>query len=89
MISSMVKVFGGIPKILPIAKDKTKDIEKILNKNLDCDLFVSSGGASVGKYDLLKSVLDKKNSNTNVNFWKIAMRPGKPLIFGKYKNIPF
>ena len=32
MISSMVKVFGGIPKILPIAKDKTKDIEKILNK---------------------------------------------------------
>ena len=89
MISSMVKVFGGIPKILPIAKDKTKDIEKILNKNLDCDLFVSSGGASVGKYDLLKSVLDKKNINTNVNFWKIAMRPGKPLIFGKYKNIPF
>jgi len=89
MISSMVKVFGGIPKILPIAKDKTKDIEKILNKNLDCDLFVSSGGASVGKYDLLKSVLDKKNIDTNVNFWKIAMRPGKPLIFGKYKNIPF
>ena len=37
----------------------------------------------------LKSVLDKKNSNTNVDFWKIAMRPGKPLIFGKYKNIPF
>lgn len=89
MISSMVKVFGGIPKILPIAKDKTKDIEKILNVNLDCDLFVSSGGASVGKYDLLKNILDKKNSSTNIHFWKIAMRPGKPLIFGKYKNIPF
>ena len=89
MLSSMVRVFGGIPKILPIAKDKTKDIEKILNRNLNCDFFVSSGGASVGKYDLLKSVLDKKTSNTNVNFWKIAMRPGKPLIFGKYKNIPF
>ena len=89
MLSSMVKVFGGIPKILPIAKDKTKDIEKILNRNLNCDFFVSSGGASVGKYDLLKSVLDKKTINTYVNFWKIAMRPGKPLIFGKYKNIPF
>lgn len=89
MISSMVKVFGGIPKILPIAKDKTKDIVSILNGNLDCDFFVSSGGASVGKYDLLKNILDKKNSDTNVHFWKIAMRPGKPLIFGKYKNIPF
>ncbi len=89
MISSMVKVFGGFPKILPIAKDKTNDIEKILNRNLDCDFFVSSGGASVGKYDLLKSVLDKRNNATNLYFWKIAMRPGKPLIFAKYKNIPF
>ncbi len=89
MISSMVKVFGGIPKILPIAKDKTKDIEKILNKNLNCDIFVSSGGASVGKYDLLKSILDKKNNTTNLHFWKIAMRPGKPLIFAKYKGVPF
>ncbi|MDC3063668.1 molybdopterin molybdotransferase MoeA [Alphaproteobacteria bacterium] len=89
MISSMVKVFGGVPKILSIAKDETKDIERILNRNLDCDFFVSSGGASVGKYDLLKSTLDKKNNTTNLHFWKIAMRPGKPLIFAKYKNIPF
>ena len=88
MISSMVKVFGGTPKILPIAKDKTKDIEKILNKNLDCEFFVSSGGASIGKYDLLKSIFDKKKNTTNLHFWKIAMRPGKPLIFAKYKNVP-
>ncbi len=89
MISSMVRVFGGIPKILPVAKDKAKDIENILNRNLDCDFFVSSGGASVGKYDLLQNILDKKNNTTNLYFWKIAMRPGKPLIFAKYKNIPF
>ena len=88
MISSMVKVFGGTPKILPIAKDKTKDIEKILNKNLDCEFFVSSGGASIGKYDLLKSIFNKKKNTTNLHFWKIAMRPGKPLIFAKYKNVP-
>ena len=42
MISSMVKVFGGIPKILPIAKDKTNDIEKILNKRFDLPYGLST-----------------------------------------------
>ncbi len=89
MISSMVKIFGGIPRVLPIANDKIEEIENILNKNLDCNLFVSTGGASVGKYDLLGHLLDKKKKETNLNFWKIAMRPGKPLIFAKYKDVPF
>tara|TARA_E500000178_G_scaffold356142_1_gene431942 strand:- start:2218 stop:3435 length:1218 start_codon:yes stop_codon:yes gene_type:complete len=89
MISSMVKIFGGIPKILPIAKDNIKHIETILNENLDCNFFVSSGGASVGKYDFLHRVLDKNDKDTYLHFWKIAMRPGKPLIFAKYKKIPF
>ena len=42
MISSMVKIFGGIPRVLPIANDKIEEIENILNKNLDCNLFVSN-----------------------------------------------
>ena len=88
MISSIVNVYGGFPRLLPIAPDNINEIEKILNANLDCDFFVSTGGASVGKYDYLHKVLNKKNKHTFVDFWKIAMRPGKPLIFGKYKNIP-
>ena len=75
--------------MLPIANDKIEEIENILNKNLDCNLFVSTGGASVGKYDLLGHLLDKKKKETYLNFWKIAMRPGKPLIFAKYKDVPF
>ncbi len=88
MIASMIERLGGNPKLLPIAPDNADKIEDILNTNLDCDLFVSSGGASVGKYDFLHHILNKKTKNTFVDFWKIAMRPGKPLIFGKYKNIP-
>lgn len=88
MISSIISVYGGFPKLLPIAPDDINKIEKILNANLDCDFFVSTGGASVGKYDYLHEILNKKSKHTFVDFWKIAMRPGKPLIFGKYKNIP-
>ena len=88
MLSSMVKIFGGVPRILPIAEDKKNSIITILDRNLDCDLLLTTGGASVGKYDLLKSVFDSKTQRTKIEFWKIAMRPGKPLIFGLYKNVP-
>ena len=88
MISSIINVSGGSPRLLPIAPDNIHKIEEILNANLNCDLFVSTGGASVGKYDFLHNILNKNNKQTYVDFWKIAMRPGKPLIFGRYKNIP-
>ena len=83
MLASMISIFGGLPKILPIAKDNIITIEKILSKNLDCDLLVTTGGASVGKYDFLSNLFKK-----NIKFWKIAMRPGKPLIFGSFKKVP-
>ena len=53
MLASMIKIFGGIPRILPISKDNKNSIKKILENNLDCNLLVSTGGASVGKYDYL------------------------------------
>ena len=47
------------------------------------DVIVTIGGASVGDYDLVKKSIEK---DLNLKFWKIAMRPGKPLIFGYVKN---
>ena len=88
MLASMIKVFGGIPRILPISKDNKNSIKKILEKNLDCNLLISTGGASVGKYDYLSHLFNKKQVFTSFDFWKIAMRPGKPLIFGKLKKTP-
>ena len=87
-MSSIVKTLGGIPRLLPIAEDNKKSLKKILEKNLDCNLLLTTGGASVGRYDKLKSIFQEKNKNTKINFYKVAMRPGKPLIFGKYKGTP-
>lgn len=76
----------GIPKNLGIAKDKPDMLEARLKGGLDCDMILTSGGVSVGDYDLVKFILAKMG--TNIRFWKVAMRPGKPLVFGLVKGIP-
>ena len=87
MLASMVKEFGGIPKILPVASDNELDIYNILNSSTDCDLIITTGGVSVGKYDLIQKALENFSRN-KTEFWKIAMRPGKPLLFSKINKTP-
>lgn len=77
---SQILKCAGIPKNLGIAKDKPAQLEKKIKQGLDCDLVLTSGGVSVGDYDLVKDILAKMG--TNIKFWKVAMRPGKPLVFG-------
>ena len=86
MLASMVKEFGGIARILPVAKDNLQDIYEILENALDSDLIITTGGVSVGKYDLIQKALSKFKNK--IEFWKIAMRPGKPLLFSKINNTP-
>ena len=86
MLSSMVQEFGGIPRILPVAKDNLQEIYEILENALDSDLIITTGGVSVGKYDLIQKALTKFDNK--IEFWKIAMRPGKPLLFSKINNTP-
>lgn len=83
---SQVREYGGIPKNLGIAKDKPRSLEKKIKQGLDCDIILTSGGVSVGDYDLVKDILAKLG--TNIKFWKVAMRPGKPLVFGNIRGIP-
>ena len=78
---------GGIPENLGIVKDNFSQLEKKIRAAvLTCDLILTSGGVSVGDYDLVKDVLAKMG--TNIKFWKVAMRPGKPLAFGMIQGIP-
>lgn len=83
---SQILKCGGIPKNLGIAKDKPDMLEARIKAGLDCDMILTSGGVSVGDYDLVKFILAKMG--TNIRFWKVAMRPGKPLVFGLVKGIP-
>ena len=86
MLASMVQEFGGVARILPVARDNLKDIYEILETALDSDLILTTGGVSIGKYDLIQKALSKFENK--IEFWKIAMRPGKPLLFSKINNTP-
>ena len=83
-IISLIKNWGGEPIDIGIARDNSEDLIKNIKKGRKFDLFVTIGGASVGKYDLIQKSLS--NQGFILVFWKLAMQPGKPLMFGKNKN---
>ncbi len=86
--TSQVKALGADPVFLGIARDNEEDVRQKLQEGLeaDVDLFVSSAGVSVGAYDVVKTVLVQDGQ---VGFWRVRMRPGKPLAFGTYANVPY
>ena len=86
MLAAQIKSAGGIPIYLGIAKDTEKDLMEKFEWALKADIVVSSGGVSVGDYDLVKSTLQKMGQD--MLFWKVAMKPGKPLAFGRIGKTP-
>jgi molybdopterin molybdotransferase len=85
-MSAMVRVFGGEPHVLGIAPDDREALAAMAGGAKGADLLLTSGGASVGDHDLVQSVLGE--IGFELGFWKIAMRPGKPLIFGHVGDTP-
>jgi len=73
---------------LGVAADNKGDIRSRLDQAVRAgtDVIVSSAGVSVGSFDYVRSVIEEDGE---LNFWKVNMRPGKPLAFGKYHGIPF
>ncbi len=73
---------------LGVARDTQEDIRSKLDNAAKgkADLIISSAGVSVGAFDFVKSVIEEEGE---LEFWKVNMRPGRPLAFGKYKGIPF
>lgn len=86
--AAQVRALGAIPIELGVAQDTEADVRAKLQTGVDAgvDLFISSAGVSVGVYDVVTAVLQQ---NGNVNFWRVRMRPGKPLAFGTYADIPY
>jgi molybdopterin molybdotransferase len=85
-LAALVRAVGGAPTILPVAKDTTEAIAAVADQVAGFDLLVTTGGASVGDHDLVISGLQTRG--LVVDFWQIAMRPGKPLLFGKMGAVP-
>jgi molybdopterin molybdotransferase len=73
---------------LGVATDTEADIRSRLDRavNENADVIVSSAGVSVGAFDYVKSVIEEDG---DLYFWKVNMRPGKPLAFGRYRGVPF
>lgn len=85
-ISSQVISAGGIPINMGIARDNPDELRLKLNQCLQYDVIVTSGGVSMGEYDLVKQILLELGMQQR--FWKVAQRPGKPNLFGVIKDKP-
>ena len=86
-LSAMITAWGGEPVDLGILPDNADAVGTLPERAKGADLIVTMGGASVGDHDLVRTALAPKGFV--LDFWKIAMRPGKPLIFGRLGTTPF
>lgn len=85
-LRAYVEAMGGIALDLGIARDNAASLKAMVQGARGADLLVTIGGASVGDYDLVRQVLG--DEGLDVGFYRVAMRPGKPLIFGRLGEVP-
>ncbi len=85
-LAAFVQARGGIPISLGIAPDNRDALASMASGARGADLLVTTGGVSVGEHDLVQSVLGE--AGLDLDFWQIAMRPGKPLLFGHVHGTP-
>jgi molybdopterin molybdotransferase len=86
--AALVRRYGGVPLLLGIAHDRTEEVAAKLEEAIGqgADLIVASAGVSVGAYDVVK---DAVHAHGSIDLWKVRMRPGKPIAFGSYRQVPF
>ncbi|MCC6469318.1 MAG: molybdopterin molybdotransferase MoeA [Alphaproteobacteria bacterium] len=85
-LAAAVAAVGGEPIDLGIAADNREALTAMAAGARGADMLVTTGGASVGEHDLIREVLGE--AGLAIDFWQIAMRPGKPLIFGRIHGVP-
>jgi molybdopterin molybdotransferase len=83
-IAAAVQEAGGIPLLLGIARDTPVALKEKISQGVNADVVVLSGGVSMGDYDFTKAVF--RELGAEMNFWKLAIRPGQPLAFGKIQG---
>lgn len=85
-LAATIRALGGEPILLGIAPDDREALGAMADGARGSDLLLTTGGASVGDHDLVRSVLGERG--LGIDFWQIAMRPGKPLMFGRIGDVP-
>ena len=79
-LAAQVARAGGLPRILPLARDTAEDTRAVVAQGLECDLLLLSGGVSAGKYDIVETVL--AGLGARFEFDRVLIQPGQPLVFG-------
>lgn len=85
-LAAQLEGLGATPRLLPIARDTESSLTTAFELALDADLIITIGGASVGDHDLVAGVAAKMGMEQS--FYKVAMRPGKPLMAGTLRDVP-
>jgi molybdopterin molybdotransferase len=85
LLEAAVRRAGAEPHRLGVARDTTESLREKFSEAMTYDLILTSGGVSVGEFDLVKNILSEQGE---MRFWRINMRPGKPLAFGHIGNVP-
>ncbi|HLF03235.1 MAG TPA: gephyrin-like molybdotransferase Glp [Anaerolineales bacterium] len=87
-LAALTQRAGGEPLVLGVADDSVEAVTDKLQTAVTqrADVILSSAGVSVGAYDVVKAAVEQSGS---LDFWKVRMRPGKPVAFGRYAGIPF
>lgn len=85
-LKALLELHGAEVRMLPIAKDTVESLKQAMDLSAGSDLVVTIGGASVGDHDLVHKVATERGMD--LDFYKVAMQPGKPLMAGKMDGIP-
>jgi molybdopterin molybdotransferase len=85
LLEAAVHVAGAIPHRLGVARDTVENLREKFSEAIQYDLIITSGGVSVGDFDLVKDIMAEQG---HVDFWRINMRPGKPVAFGSIGKVP-
>lgn len=80
-LAAAVREAGGEPRLLGIARDQPAALGRAIQRGRGADLLLTIGGVSVGERDLVRGALIE--AGTRLDFWRVAIRPGKPLLFGR------
>ncbi|WP_300031050.1 gephyrin-like molybdotransferase Glp [uncultured Roseobacter sp.] len=85
-LAAQLEALGAVPRLMPIARDTENSLKTVLDLAQSADLIITIGGASVGDHDLVAGVA--ADMGMDQSFYKVAMRPGKPLMAGRLNGVP-
>ena len=83
-LCALLEKIGCAPFLQEVVVDSLDALRSTLN-SLDCDVILTSGGVSMGEFDYVRKLMELEG---DIHFWKVAMRPGKPVMFGELNGVP-